>query len=164
MAGLTGSPRQKAVSSQRDSDSADSNTRARKQKKKEKSKNYSSSQDRSDTWVAELTSMLVPILDPITARVNSLTGDMEKLMSQQPPQQQVQSPQLIQSQPIQTQPQQYRQPLNPSAHGFNGVNGGQPAGNHFVPQLSYNQQQSMPPGGRGHEGGRGESSGQVSVV
>ena len=164
LAGLTGSRRQKAVSSQSDSDSTDSNTPAKKQrKKKEKSKNSSSSQDRSDTWVAELTSMLVPILDPITARVNSLTGDMEKLMSQQPPQQQVQSPQLMQIQPIgqQPQPQQYRQPLNPSAPGFNGVNvaGGQPVSDHFVPRLYYNQQQSMPQGGRGRGRGRGQSGG-----
>ena len=160
LAGLTGSRRHNAVTSQSDSDSSDSNTSARKRKSKKK-ENPSSSQDRSDGWVAELTSMLVPILDPITARVNSLTGDMEKLMSQQVPQKQVQVPQLMQIQPFgqQTQQLQHQQQLNPSAPLFDGGNGGQPVNNRFVPPLYNNPHLSNPHDGRGRGRGRGQSGG-----
>ena len=183
LAGITASRRNHASSLSDSDDSSDSNMAVKGKGSKRKSKSASSSQGPSNNLVAELTSILVPILDPVTARVNSLSSDMERLMSQQPSsQQQMQSPQLMQIQSLgqpsqhqashqsvlspqlmQVQPfgQQSSQlphqlPLNPNAPVFNDINGGQHFGR-FVPPLYYNQHHSQ--GGRGRGRGRGLSGG-----
>ena len=160
LAGLTASRRSNVVS-QSDSDSSDSNVPAQKQEKR-KSKSSNSSQNLSNGLVAELTSMLVPILDPITARVNALSGDMEKLMTQQQtsPVQQIQSPQLMQVQaPGQQSLALNQPPMNPYAPVFN--DGGQPVGHHFVSPLYYNHNQVSSQGSRGR--GRGRGGGQFGA-
>ena len=168
-----------------DSDSSDSGLLARKKqsKKKKSSKSSGSSQDDTEGLAAELTSYLVPILDPLTARVNSLSTNMEKLMADQTCGQQSQTPQLMQLQPVghqpihdnlvadqsvnpqqtqipqlmQLQPMGHQHALNPGAPVFNSTQFG--GGHPFIPPLYYNQPRGRVRGGGLSNAGAGRGAG-----
>ena len=111
----------------------------KKKSKRSKRKNKSSSSG-SEVLAAEITSLLTPVLDPLAAQVNSLSGDLQNLKTS-----------VLQPQVMQVQPQPV---LNPGAAVFQNAQAG---GNRFVPPIYYNQANVNVPVGRGRGQGQPKS-------